>query len=140
MDFGGSDFIDAYPSVTSNSVTVKWREGIVVDERAAVYIGYYVKYRKRYDTNDPWTIGANVSLDVSQTWQQGTVRDLQPDTEYEIDISVYRVDESGTVHESDFTSRRVTPLYITTLPGKTCIITIRSKSNTLLSSEHKELV
>ena len=120
MAFGGSDVIDTNPTVSFNSVTVKWKEGTVVDERAAAYIGYYVKYRKRYDTNEPWTIGAKVSLDVSQTWQQGTVRYLQPDTEYEIDISVYRVDESGTVQENtDFTSRLVTPLYITTLPGKT---------------------
>ena len=116
---GGSDVIDTNPTVSFNSVTVKWKEGTVVDELTAAYIGYYVKYRKRYDTNEPWTIGANVSLDVSQTWQQGRVRDLQPDTEYEIDISVYRVDESGTVQENtDFTSRLVTPLYITTLPGK----------------------
>ena len=120
MDFGRSDVIDTNRSVTFNSATVKWKEGKTIDERAAVYIGYYVKYRRRYDTANPWTIGANVSLDVSQTWQQGTVRDLQPDTEYEIDISVYRVDESGTVHENtDYTSRHVTALYITTLPGKT---------------------
>ena len=122
MDFGTSDTIDTNPNVDFNSVTVKWEESTVVDERAAVYIGYYVKYRRRYDTNGPWTIGANVSLDLSQTWQQGSVRDLQPDTEYEIDISVYRLDESGTVHENtDDTSRHVTALYITTLPGKTSI-------------------
>ena len=122
MAFGGSDVIDTNPTVSFNSVTVKWIESTVVDERAAVYIGYYVKYRRRYDTNGPWTIGADVSLDLSEAWQQGTVRDLQPDTEYEIDISVYRVDESGTVHENtDYTSRHVTPLYITTLPGKILI-------------------
>ena len=119
MSFGSSDETDGNPTVSFYSVTVRWKEGIVLDERAAVYIGYYVKYRRRYDTANPWTIGANVSLDVSQTWQQGTVRDLQPDTEYEIDISVYRVDESGTVYENtEYTSRLVAPLYITTLPGK----------------------
>ena len=122
LEFGGSDVINTNPSVTSNSVTVKWKEGKTIDERAAVYIGYYVEYRRRYVTTDPWTIGANVSLDLSHTWQQGTVRDLQSDTEYEIDISVYRVDESGTVYENtDDTSRHVTALYITTLPGKTSI-------------------
>ena len=116
MTFGGSDVIEN-PTISFNYVTVKWK-GLDVEEQAAAYFGYYVKYRRRSDTTNHWRIGADVSLQLSQTWQQGTVRDLQPDTEYEIDISVYRVDESGTVHESDYTSRLVAPLYITTLPGK----------------------
>ena len=98
MSFDENDVIDLTPiNVTTNSFTIRWKEGTAVDQRAAPYIGYYIYYKE--SSNSTWTKCCDVEYNAVDEWQHGTVGGLVPDTLYQVYISVYRVDENGEIHE-----------------------------------------
>ena len=84
-------------TVTTDSISIQWKEGEVLNPITSPYIGYYLYYRINGTSN--WTRCCNVTFDPNVEWQQGTIDELEPDTEYEIDISVYRIHQSGQVYE-----------------------------------------
>ena len=97
--------------MTGNSITVRWEEGQAIDGIAAPYVGYYIYYRRDTD----WTRCCDVAYDPTVVWQQGTIMNLQANKTYEIDISVYRVNQTGHVfEETEKTARKVNTLRTTT--------------------------
>ena len=98
MGFNNEDTVDPNPvTVTTDSISIQWKEGEVINPLAAPYIGYYLYYR--INGTSPWTRCCNITFDLTVEWQQGTIDKLEPDTEYEIDISVYRIHRSGRIYE-----------------------------------------
>ena len=114
MGFDQNDTVDPNPvTVTTHSISIQWKEGEVINLITSPYIGYYLYYRINGSSN--WTRCCNVTFDPTVEWQRGTIDKLEPDTEYEIDISVYRIHQSGQVYEeTENTSRRVNIIVIRT--------------------------
>ena len=97
--------------MTENSITVRWKEGQALDGIAAPFVGYYIYYRKDTD----WTRCCDVAYDPTVEWQQGTIIELEAHKTYEIDISVYRVNQTGHVfEETEKTARKIKTLKIIT--------------------------
>ena len=124
MSFGEPDEIPTNPkSVTSSSVTWMWREGRNVTSAAAPYIGYKLSLKVDGQWIEKTTVPFRASLD---RWQEGTVTDLEPNTYYLFDITVYRKYTDGTIFRSTFTAKGYSSgLNATTLPGSqhsTCLI------------------
>ena len=105
MSFGSDDEIDSNLTVTSHSVTLRWREGKHInDTRAVPYIGYNILIRNE---NTTFTIVKNVAFQVTpDQWQEVTVTGLEPDTQYWFDIDVYRIYSDGMVYPDEFTAER----------------------------------
>ena len=118
MGFDQDDTVDPNPvTVTTDSISIQWKEGEVLNPITTPYIGYYLYYRINGTSN--WTRCCNVTFDPTVEWQQGTIDKLEPDTEYEIDISVYRIHQSGQVYEeTEKTSKGITTTVIRTSAGK----------------------
>ena len=104
MSFGLEDEIDDNMTVTTTSVTLRWREGTTVnDSRAAPFIGYNILGGT--DTNASLTSWINTTFQVTpDQWQEVTIEGLEPDTQYWFDIAAYRIYYDDTVYESDITS------------------------------------
>ena len=119
MHFDHGDTIDEKPfNITKSSVTVRWKEGTVdIDPQVLSYIGYYLYYQEGGNTT--WIRTGNTSLNPTTDWQYGDIQGLNPDTNYSIDISVYRINTTGTVNEDgENTSRKVQEIKFRTLKGK----------------------
>ena len=103
MSFGGDDEVDSNLTVTSHSVTLRWREGKHInDTRAVPYIGYNILIRNESTT---FTIVKNVTFKLTaDQWQEVTIEGLEPDTQYWFDIAVYRIYSDGMVYPDDFTA------------------------------------
>ena len=98
MQFGSSDQVNTTPvAVTSTSVTWAWFEGKEVPTRGEQFVGYTLYYRR--PTESDWTSGADIPYSTDR-WQTGTVTGLEPDTECEFNIAVYRQWTDGTRFES----------------------------------------
>ena len=116
--FDNTDTVEM-AEVTGQSITVRWKKGQVLDEIAAPYVGYYIYYRRDTD----WARCCEIAYDPTVVWQQGTIMNLEANTMYEIDISVYRVNQTGHVfEETEKTSRKTLTLNITTDKCKFSII------------------
>ena len=100
MSFGDDDEVDSDMTVTTDSVTLRWREGKPInDTRAAPYIGYNILIRKEHAT---FTSVRNVAFYVTpDQWQEVTVEGLEPDTQYWFDIAVYRIYSDGRIFQND---------------------------------------
>ena len=118
MGFDNEDTIDPNPvTVTTDSISIQWKEGEVINPITSPYIGYYLYYR--INGSFTWTRCCNVIFDPTVEWQQGTIDKLEPDTEYEIDISVYRIHQSGQVYEeTENTSQGIKTIVGRTAAGK----------------------
>ena len=120
MQFGSSDNVSTVPvSVTSTSITWAWFEGKAVPTGGEQYVGYTLYYRRA--TESDWTSGLNVSY-TTDTWQTGTVTGLDPDTEYQFNIAVYRQWTDGTRFQSPFRAydqTTIIPLSARTVKGNT---------------------
>ena len=104
-------------TVTTNSISIQWKEGEVLNPITSPYIGYYLYYRINCTSN--WTSCCNVTIDPTVEWQRGTIDKLEPDTDYEIDISVYRIHQSGQVYEeTEKTSKGIKIIVVRTKAGK----------------------
>ena len=103
MSFGPEDDINSNLTATTDSVTLRWREGKHInDTRAVSYIGYNILIRKETTT---FTSVNNVAFQVTpDQWQEWTVRGLEPDTQYWFDISVYRIYSDGIIYPNGFTA------------------------------------
>ena len=122
MSFGLEDEIDDSMTVTSSSVTLRWREGTTVnDSRAAPFIGYNILGSNT--PNDSLTSWINSTfLVIPDQWQEVTVEGLEPCTQYWFDITVYRIFSDGTIYQTDVTSGDVFGLIsVITLQSKDCI-------------------
>lgn len=96
MQFGSGDTIDVEPvAVKHDSVTWQWKEGVIITDLAATYVGYQILYRHAGEKK--WKLGADIPYRQSE-WQQGTVSELQPNTEYEFDLEAYRKTSNGELH------------------------------------------
>ena len=116
FDYG--DTIEEKPvNITKSSVIVRWKEGTAdVDPQVLSYIGYYLYYQEGRNTT--WIPAGNTSLNPTTDWQYGVILGLKQDTNYSIDISVYRIDTTGMVHEDrQTTSRKVQEIKFRTLKG-----------------------
>ena len=104
MSFDLEDEIDDNKTITTTTVTLRWREGTTVnDSRAAPFIGYNILVGDV--TNTTLTSWINTTFQVTpDQWQEVTVTGLEPDTQYWFDIAVYRIFSDGTVYQSDVTS------------------------------------
>ena len=104
MSFGLEDEIDDNMTITTTTVTLRWREGTTVnDSRAAPFIGYNILGSNV--TNTTLTSWINTTFQVTpDQWQEVTVEGLEPDTQYWFDIAVYRMYSDGTAYQSDVTS------------------------------------
>ena len=104
MSFGLEDEVDDNMTVTTTTVTLRWREGTTVnDSRAAPFIGYNILGSN--DTNTTFCSWINITFQVTpDQWQEVTVEGLEPDTQYWFDIAVYRIYHDDTVYQSDVTS------------------------------------
>ena len=99
--------------MTDTSITVRWKEGEALDRIAAPHVGYYIYYRSTTGTD--WTRCCDVAYDPTVDWQRGTIMSLEANKTYEIDISVYRVNQTGHVfEETQKTARKTLILNITT--------------------------
>ena len=100
MSFGPDDDIDSNLTVTTDSVTLRWREGKHInDTRAVPYIGYNILIRNESTT---FTSVKNVTFQVTpDQWQEVTVTGLEPDTQYWFDIAVYRIYSDGRIFQND---------------------------------------
>ena len=118
MGFDNEDTIDPNPvTVTTDSISIQWKEGEVLNPITSPYIGYYLYYR--INGTFTWTRCCNVTFDQTVEWQQGTIHKLEPDTEYEIYISVYRIHQSGQVYEeTQNTSQGIKTIVVWTAAGK----------------------
>ena len=100
MTFGSSDEFDRNLIATSNSVTLRWKEGnIVNDSRAIPFIGYNI-----FVSTDSITYTFKQSIDFQVTpdqWQEVTIEGLEPDTQYWFDIAVYRVYSDRRIFQND---------------------------------------
>ena len=100
MTFGSTDELGSNWASTSNSVTLRWQEGnIVNDSRAAPFIGYNILV-----STDSITYTFKQSIDFQVTpdqWQEVTVTGLEPDTKYWFDIAVYRIYSDGRIFQDD---------------------------------------
>ena len=118
MQFGSSDKVSTVPvSVTSTSVTLQWFEAKEVPTGAEQYVGYTLYYIRA--TESVWTSGPDIPY-TADRWQTGTVTGLDPDTEYQFNIAVYRQWTDGTRFESTFWAYKETttiPLSATTWRG-----------------------
>ena len=104
MSFGDSDEINSNLTVTTDSVTLRWREGKHInDTRAVPYIGYNILIRNE---NTTFIIVKNVTFKLTaDQWQEVTVEGLEPDTQYWFDIAVYRIYLDGRIFQNnDFTA------------------------------------
>ena len=120
-------------TVATDSIRIQWKEGEVLNPITAPYIGYYLYYR--LNGTSPWTRCCNVTFDPTAEWQQGTIDKLEPDTEYEIDISVYRIHQSGQVYEeTEKTSRRINVTVIRTAAGKFNLFYVIQSFNTFYNT------
>ena len=112
MVFDDKDALEI-AGATGNSITVRWKEGQALDGVAAPYVGYYIYYRST--TGSDWTRCCDIAYDPRVEWQQGTIMNLEANKTYEIDISVYRVNQTGHVfEETQKTARKIDTLKITT--------------------------
>ena len=105
MTFRSSDELDRDLTSTSNSVSIRWREGnIVNDSRAALFIGYNILVSTDSIT---YVTSQNTSFQVTpDQWQDVTVKGLEPDTRYFFDIIVYRIYSDGRIFQNnDLTAR-----------------------------------
>ena len=104
MSFGLEDEIDDNMTVTTTTVTLRWREGTTVnDSRAAPFIGYNILGSNT--TNTTLTSWINTTFQViPDQWQEVTIQGLEPDIQYWFDIAVYRIYFDGTVYQNDVTS------------------------------------
>ena len=86
--------------VTSQSVTIKWREATVIDDpRAALYIGYNILVSS--DQGQMYTSRKNITFQLTlNQWQETTLTGLLSGTEYWIKLAVYRIYSDGTVYQS----------------------------------------
>ena len=134
MRFDDADTIDPNPvTVTTDSISIQWKEGDVLNPITAPYIGYYLYYRINGTSN--WTRCCNVTFDPTVEWQQGSIDKLEPDTEYEIDISVYRIHQSGQVYEeTQNTSRRINVTVIRTAARKFHLFYVIQSFNTFYNT------
>ena len=100
MTFRPTDELGRNLASTSNSVTLRWKEGnIVNDSRAAPFIGYNILVSSDSVT---YTFSKNTSFQVTpDQWQEVTVTGLEPDTQYWFDIAVYRIYSDGRVFQND---------------------------------------
>ena len=105
MSFGSDDEVDSNLTVTTDSVTLRWREGKHVnDTRAVPYIGYNILIRNE---NATFTSFKNVAFQVTpDKWQEVTVTGLEPVTRYWFDIVVYRIYSDGTIYTNGFTAEK----------------------------------
>ena len=112
MVFDNDDTLEI-ADVTDNSITVRWEEGQALDRLAAPYVGYYIYYRRTTGTD--WTRCCGIAYDPTVVWQQGTIMNIEANKTYEIDISVYRVNQTGHVfEETENTARKTLTLNMTT--------------------------
>ena len=134
MGFDDADTIDPNPvTVTTDSISIQWKEGEVLNTITSPYIGYYLYYR--INGTFTWTRCCNVTFDPTVEWQQGTIDKLEPDTEYEIDISVYRINQSGQVYEeTQNTSQGIKSIVVRTAAGKFNINNITQSFNTFYNT------
>ena len=118
MHFGPSDTVPTDPvSVTSTSITWKWMESKDVPTGGEQYVRYTLYYRRAGDNE--WIPGPDIPYSTD-TWQTGTVTGLDPDTDYQFNIAVYRQWTDGTRFESTFWAYKETttiPLSATTWKG-----------------------
>ena len=105
MSFGADDEIDINLTVTTDSVTLRWREGKHInDTRAVQYIGYNILIRNE---NTTFTSVHNGPFQKTpDQWQEVTVTGLEPDTQYWFDIAVYRIYSDGRVYPNVFTAEK----------------------------------
>ena len=105
MTFGSSDELDRNLPSTSNSVTLRWKEGnIVTDSRAVPFIGYNILVSI---DNFTYTFKQNISFQMTpDQWQEVTVTGLEPDTQYWFDIAVYRIYSDDRIFQDDNYSAR----------------------------------
>ena len=105
MSFGSDDEVDSNLTVTTDSVTLRWREGKYInDMRAVPYIGYNILITKE---NATFTSVRKIAFRVTpDQWQEVTVTGLEPDTQYWFDIAVYRIYSDGTIYPTVFTAEK----------------------------------
>ena len=105
MAFGADDEVDSNLTVTSHSVTLRWREGKHInDTRAFQYIGYNMLIRNE---NTTFTSVNNAPFQKTpDRWQEVTVEGLEPDTQYWFDIAVYRIYSDGRIFQNVFTAEK----------------------------------
>ena len=105
MSFGSDDEVDSNLTVTTDSVTLRWREGKHInDTRAAPNIGYNVLIRNE---NTTFTSFKNVAFQLTtDQWHEVSVTGLEPDTQYWFDIAVYRIYSDGTIYPNSLTAEK----------------------------------
>ena len=103
MSFADGDEIDSNLTATTDSVTLRWREGKHInDTRTVPYVGYNILIRRE---STSFTIVKNVTFQVTpDQWQEVTIEGLEPDTQYWFDIAVYRIYSDGRVYPNGFTA------------------------------------
>ena len=92
--------MDHDPVVTSDTVTLRWKEATpVVDTGAASYIWFCILASTDMKTFIPKTcVPFRTTPDQ---WQEVTVTGLEPDTQYWFDIAVYRIYSDGTIFQNE---------------------------------------